>query len=231
MTAKRARVLAVLAVLIAVIVVAIAARSSSTHPFTSTATAGPDVSHEVIRHSEAVITQLAGSGADTPRHKHAGTNWAQVVLLILIVLVIGGVVWRIVESEWSPWRRTVAPKHAGPVPEPDETTPEQLRAAVDESLESLERGPVTDAIIGCWVRVETAAAAAGLALRPSETSSEFVDRVLTSYGAREDALRRLSALYREARFSSHELGESSREEARACLADIRTDLARVRAPI
>jgi hypothetical protein len=108
--------------------------------------------------------------------------------------------------------------------------PREIADAVDEGLATIERGPVSEAIIACWVRVEDAAETAGIPLRASETSTEFADRVLASYGVQEPTLRRMSALYREARFSGHTMTEHSRNDARECLREISNDLGRTAAP-
>ncbi len=78
-------------------------------------------------------------------------------------------------------------------------------------------GSPRNAVVACWHRFETQAAAAGLARRPWETSSEFTMRVLDLVDAHQPAVSRLGELYREARFSEHELTEAHRAEAVAAL--------------
>ncbi len=74
-----------------------------------------------------------------------------------------------------------------------------------------QTGPVDDVVIECWVRLEDAAASAGVERLPSETASE-----LASAGARAISTprrrrsMRLLARYRTARFSHHPLGEDDR---------------------
>ena len=70
-----------------------------------------------------------------------------------------------------------------------------------------------NAVVACWHRFETQAAAAGVARRPWETSSEYTMRVLDLVDAHQPAVSRLGSLYREARFSEHELTEAHRQEA------------------
>jgi hypothetical protein len=85
-------------------------------------------------------------------------------------------------------------------------------------------GTPGNAIVECWDRFETQAAAAGLARRPSETSSEFTLRILELAAADDRAVSRLAALYREARFSRHAMSEAHRTEALEALAVIHDGL-------
>ena len=67
-------------------------------------------------------------------------------------------------------------------------------------------------------------AAAGLPRSRHETSAEFVVRVLHRLDLDPRAIGELAALYREARFSDHQLGEEARERARAALERLHADL-------
>ena len=91
------------------------------------------------------------------------------------------------------------------------------RALVEGAAEQrqllAEGGTPRNAVVECWHRFETAAAAAGLERRAWETSSEYTMRVLDLVDAHQPAVSRLGDLYREARFSEHELTEADREAA------------------
>lgn len=69
-------------------------------------------------------------------------------------------------------------------------------------------GPVADVIIACWQRLRAAAAQAGVPPVASDTPEESIARVLRA-GAVSDAaagpLATLAGLYREARFSDHDM--------------------------
>jgi hypothetical protein len=95
---------------------------------------------------------------------------------------------------------------------------------VELALARLADGPVTDAIVACWVGLEQAAAQAGTQRRPAETSAELTERVLADHQVTPDTLRRLAELYREARFSGHPLGATVREDARILFEQVRTEL-------
>jgi hypothetical protein len=92
----------------------------------------------------------------------------------------------------------------------------------------LAAGPPGNAIVECWHRFETQAAAAGLSRQPWETSSEFTLRILELVAADDRAVFRLAGLYREARFSEHTMTEAHRAAALEALDVIHHGL---RAPV
>jgi hypothetical protein len=81
-----------------------------------------------------------------------------------------------------------------------------VAADADEQRAALRRGTPRNAIVECWLRLERAVEEAGFVRRPSDTSTELTERVLADSLVDRRALRRLAALYREARFSDHRLG-------------------------
>lgn len=107
--------------------------------------------------------------------------------------------------------------------------PTRLARALTEDRERqralLEEGSPRNGIVQCWHRFEELAAEAGLGRRVWETPGEFALRLLTTVEADEDAAYRLTLLYREARFSHHELDESARDEALEALVTIHLGLA------
>ncbi|WP_457208197.1 DUF4129 domain-containing protein [Nocardioides sp. P5_C9_2] len=97
-----------------------------------------------------------------------------------------------------------------------------------EQVRLLEEGEPRNAIVECWHRFEVQAERAGLGRRPSETSSELALRMLDAADVDRAAVTRLLELYREARFSGHEVDEEARRDALDALARIRAGSARVR---
>ena len=75
--------------------------------------------------------------------------------------------------------------------------------------------------MACWERFEEQAERVGLARKPWETSSEFTLRLLDVVSADASAVSRLATLYREARFSEHEITEADRQQAVEALTQIR----------
>lgn len=92
-----------------------------------------------------------------------------------------------------------------------------LTDAIDEVTRIIGEGSPRNAIVAAWVRLEQAVESERFPHRPEETPSELVERVLASYALDDAAIRRLAALYREARFSTHPVTEDHRREAAECL--------------
>lgn len=101
---------------------------------------------------------------------------------------------------------------------------EQLVADASAQREVLLGGTPRNAVVEAWSRFESQAGEVGAHRKPWETSSEFTLRVLDLVRADSIAVARLAALYREARFSDHELSEPDRSEALAALDAIHASL-------
>lgn len=97
---------------------------------------------------------------------------------------------------------------------------EALADALAEGISDLGAGTARNGIVAAWVRLETAAESERFHRDPADTPAEFVGRVLASYDLDGDAIDRLAALYREARFSEHALGQAQGAEAADCLATL-----------
>ena len=70
-----------------------------------------------------------------------------------------------------------------------------------------------------------AAAVAGTPRRPSESAREYARRLGDKHRLPADSLERLAALYREARFSDHQMLPDQRDVARGELFALQTALA------
>jgi hypothetical protein len=102
----------------------------------------------------------------------------------------------------------------------------RLQAAVEDSLEDLQREPdARAAIIRIYRNFERALAGAALPRRPWQTPVEFMRAVLTRAAMPAAAVERLTRLFELARFSRHPLGASERDSAWRSLTEIRTALA------
>ncbi|MDQ4055270.1 MAG: DUF4129 domain-containing protein [Actinomycetota bacterium] len=103
---------------------------------------------------------------------------------------------------------------------------EAIVSDAGEQRAALLEGAPRNAIVACWHRFEIQASSAGLAREPWETSSEFTLRLFDLVSAEPRAVGELAALYREARFSDHELGEEARVRAVAALDSLHRQLSR-----
>ena len=104
------------------------------------------------------------------------------------------------------------------------SVPEELLVSARERIRLLETGEPRNAIVAAWLNLESSAASTGLPRDPAETSSEYTARVLATWDVDPARLDDLAALYREARFSQHELGEEHRRRAIADLQVLHADL-------
>jgi hypothetical protein len=139
---------------------------------------------------------------------------AAIVLAVLIRVLIGL------------WRRPRITLHEDPAFEIPDVPVELLRSA-EQRVSMLRTGTPRNAIVAAWLDLETTVAATGLPRDPAETSTEFTERVIGTWDIDRLRLGDLAALYREARFSVHELDESHRERALRDLETLHADLARV----
>ena len=97
----------------------------------------------------------------------------------------------------------------------------------DAQLDAISGGSPRNAIVRCWLRLEESVGAAGLPRERYETAAEFTVRVLHRLDLDPRAIGELARLYREARFSEHELGEDARSAARSALESLHEDLRRL----
>ncbi len=137
-------------------------------------------------------------------------------LIFKIVLTLGAIalIIGIVRYAWRhrprvSWRRRVTPDPF--------TVRDDIVAAVAADAEAqraaLLGGVPRNAIVECWLRLEALVADAGLDRQPADTSTEFTMRILSRYAVDAAAIAGLADLYREARFSTHEMDESDRTAA------------------
>jgi hypothetical protein len=158
-----------------------------------------------------------------PQSLPGGFSLALTVLCVaVIVVVLGLLLWFLVRERLGERRAAVAEA-------PDDTQVEmrrRVRAAVDEGLADLDAADTDPrrAVIACWVRLEEAAAAAGTRRELGDTSTELVARLLSSHQVNAGVLAGLAAIYREARFATHPVDQTTRDRARAALRLLRDEL-------
>lgn len=143
---------------------------------------------------------------------------------ILYGLLIAALVAAVVISIW--WsvrlRRPAAP---GELPEDLAEDSAGLRDAVRSGRAALaELDDARAAIIACYLAMERSLADRGTARAVADTPDELLARALATGIVRGPAARRLTALFYEARFSSHPLGPEQRETAGRALDDLAAEL-------
>ena len=150
------------------------------------------------------------------------------VTLVQIVLVLAALVVLVVLAQLvrSLLRRR---PHLELHEEPDfaiPLVPTELLEEARDRLRDLESGEPRNAIVAAWLGLETSAAATGLPRLTAETSTEYTERVIGVWPVDSARLGDLAALYREARFSTHAVGEDMRTSAREALQQVQVELRR-----
>jgi hypothetical protein len=117
-------------------------------------------------------------------------------------------------------------RRASAAPHGQAAAPSPLAAAVAAGTAALgATAGAREAIIACYAAMEASLATAGSPRRTADTPEELLNRAEGDGIIRTQAARRLTALFREARFSPHRLGDTQRRAATAALDDIGRDLA------
>lgn len=223
-----ARLVAVAVVVLgALSLVALAARSDRAATVTPIVTTAPTVgSGPTLLTPSVSVSETEEAGGD-PR-KSTMPDWIVwlaagifVAPIVLLLVFVPAILW--IPRFRVRWRRPTVP---GVLPDPvdDEVPAARLTAAVDAGLRELDQGPPGEGVLASWVLLERAAADAGTHRAAPDTPSELAGRLLDRHAVSSGPLLRLADLYREARFSRHELTEADRSEARAALEQLRTEL-------
>jgi len=104
-------------------------------------------------------------------------------------------------------------------------TAEEVAAALEDSVDDLRAEPdVRRAIVAAYARMERALGAVGVPRRPAEAPLEFMARALEGLRASAVSVRRLTELFRVAKFSAHTLGPVEKEQAIDALVAVRDEL-------
>lgn len=145
-------------------------------------------------------------------------------LTVLVLLLIAFLI-KVVPSFGMGRRQRRSEQQVSYAPADVNRLTDQVSATFDSALAGLRRGDREQAIINCWLRLEQLADSAGFAPQSWQTSSELVSQWRQVLPLRERPLTQLAELYREARYSNHQMSADSVERARQALAGLRADLA------
>jgi hypothetical protein len=176
-------------------------------------------------------TQLPDGGKGTPvesmpLHQPNWLIWFVMIMaiapLILALCLAPAMLWMPAGGLWFGRREA---RSAEPPEVEDEVAPPPLADAVAEGLRELDQGGPGEGVVASWVQLERAAADAGTHRAAPETASELVGRLIDRHPVSSRPLLRLADLYREARYSRHELPESARTEARTAMEQLQAELA------
>ena len=215
-----------IAALLLIAVVAVVARAG---PF---ATVGPPDG------GAPVATPTGGSALPTPSTDEERTRdaqnkalarttslqWLTLVYVATVVALLAGAVWFGLWWVRDGWRWGIPTRASRGRAAPVTVAPTELAEAVEEALVVVEQGAARDAVVACWLLLERAAARAGSPARPHETAREYAGRLSAEQLVSTQPLTTLAELYREARFSDHEVGPELRLRARRALAVLQAEL-------
>lgn len=175
---------------------------------------------------EPSSTSQATDGAIEP-WPWLGTVFNVLGVLLLIVLAAAFVKLAVISR--NPWVRTwrwrLGDWGGGDFEALPEVVGRELDLDVEAARSALSTGAPRNAIVACWMRLEGDAATVGLERLDSETSAEYTERVVASSSVDPAPIGELAALYREARFSGHDLDDRHRERALSALSDVERGLA------
>ena len=180
-----------------------------------------------------VPPQPSVSGKPIPKHRtlpsqasQFGPGFRVPLSVILYVLLVVLLVAAVLLSVW--WSRRFRPSFAGKTSGFLAEDPEDLREAVESGRLALRTvDDARAAIIACYVAMETSLAERGAARAVADTPDELLARATTSGLVRGTAAARLTALFYEARFSSHPLGRGPRDASERALDELAAALASV----
>ena len=141
----------------------------------------------------------------------------QILGVLLAVLLLAAAAYAAIG--WDGWRlwpgfRSRRSRAITALPE---VAVRPLTVDIAAARAALAGGSPRNAIVACWMQLERDAADAGLPRRGAETSMEYAARVVAESSVDPAPIGELAALYREARFSHHELGDHHRTLALAAL--------------
>lgn len=158
---------------------------------------------------------------DVPTHD---LSWIGVLVQVVLLALIVALVARL---GWLAWRRMRERRRPGQGPVADfelvsapESVARDVVTGAQDQFDLLLSGAPRNGIVAAWERFEQLAARHGLARARAETSSELTLRVLDLVDADRGAVQRLAELFREARFSEHQITEDHRWRAAEALSQI-----------
>lgn len=136
------------------------------------------------------------------------------IALLVVVVVIAGL------HLWRHLTRPPAPEVQATYATPDDER-ERLAQALDSGRRALLDG--TDAraaVIACYATMEKSLADSGVARRASDSPQDLLERAVEGGLPAGAAVVELTALFREARYSTHPMDGGHRDRATAALAEI-----------
>jgi Domain of unknown function (DUF4129) len=162
--------------------------------------------------------------------QHSGGGVGGLIVVIILFALIAAVVIYLIgrfvarhDWTWAGWRRGARSAAFEPTADVEDS---DLREAVESGQSALRLiDDARAAIIACYVAMEESLAEAGTARAVADTPDELLARAADQGLIRTGAAAWLTALFYEARFSSHPLPAQRRDAAQLALAELAESLA------
>jgi hypothetical protein len=164
------------------------------------------------------------TGRPRPGHQAAASTFHVPLAAVLYTLLVLLILASIAISVW--WARRLRPPLAARDDALIVEESEDLREAVESGRSALRTvDDARAAIIACYLAMEQSLAERGTARGVADTPDELLARARARGVVRGAAATQLTALFYEARFSSHPLGPAQRDAAEQALDELAAALA------
>lgn len=168
--------------------------------------------HRVSPRGRPIRLHLGRSGHGTAPG-FVDFRYVLIAVLVAAIIVAAVLIWR--------RRRWARAYRLGVTAEDETDTPLELARAITSGRVALsEIDDARAAIIRCYLAMEDSLAKAGTARGAAETPDELLDRAVAGGLVHGRPAGRLTALFYEARFSTHPMPLSRRDEAERALANL-----------
>ncbi len=158
------------------------------------------------------------NGAQT--HYDPTFQWPVLWATLALLLAVGG--------GWVWWRKAHPPRVVAGATAA--TMEEDVAESIGDAIDDLEAEPdPRRAVIAAYARMEGVFGRHGLRRDPSETPTEYLRRILLGLTSQTDAVRTLTGLFEQAKFSAHSIDGRMKQDAIDALRMIRDDLVGSRA--
>jgi hypothetical protein len=151
---------------------------------------------------------------DVAQTYHPSFQWPVLWVALVLLAAAGG---------WYLWWR--AHREDAPLVERERDVATEVAETIGDAIDDLESEPdARRAVIAAYARMENVLARNGLRRTASETPTEYLRRILLGLTTRVEAVRRLTALFEQAKFSDHAIDGAMKQDAIDSLRAIRDDL-------
>lgn len=214
--------------LLVLVAASLAARGAG---WTSPAAPAPATHTSSARPEAGPTAAITPPASRPPQREHSPLprlhppTWVLVAVLAVLGAALLAGTGRYARSRWR-LRRPRRPRGEPPAEPTGFAEPDRrpLADAAELALAEVDQPDAREAVIRSWLMVGAAAAQAGVPPRPAETATEYAARIAEEFYVPVPMLTRLAELYREARFSAHEVAGGQRAEARDLLEQLSADL-------